>query len=89
MTVTFDVKYKAGHSYKETWEYEEYFCPGCGKQTVYGETGLGDYYMGCMRILLSCESTFYLPCGVVKNDQFTDANEQRIRNIRAAEEKKQ
>jgi hypothetical protein len=87
MKITFDVKYKLGHTYKETWEYEDYFCPGCGKQTVYQETGLGDYYMGSMCICLSCEHTFYLPCGVVKNDNFADID-QRISNIRAAEEKK-
>ena len=78
----FEVKYEAGHSYDETWEATDYYCPACGKQEVWHETSGEDYYVGETHLCLSCEAHFYLPNGASpcsKNWQ----DDQRVDHIRS------
>jgi predicted RNA-binding Zn-ribbon protein involved in translation (DUF1610 family) len=55
---------EASHSYMEGWEKLELFCPNCGKQSVWHETGPGDYYVDESYLCTSCSHGFYLPGGV-------------------------
>lgn len=66
MEVTLDVKYEMGHSYKETWERGELFCPGCGKQGVWEEQSGGDYYTGSDFLCPSCGANFTIQFDGVK-----------------------
>jgi hypothetical protein len=66
--VTLDVKYYKGqnngrgpgyefsHSYPETWEKVDMYCPACGKQEVWQEGSAGDYYVGECYTCAACES---------------------------------
>jgi hypothetical protein len=47
---------------KVTQQYEkcDLFCPNCGKQEVWEEKGLGDYYLGVNYLCLSCETSHNL-----------------------------
>lgn len=58
---TFSVKYELGHSYEETWDKSEYFCPHCGKNEVWEQQGDGDYYQGVTYLCISCGGIFHLP----------------------------
>lgn len=57
----FEVKYEAGHFYRETWGKTEYHCPRCGVKDVWHETSGEDYYVGETHLCLSCKARFYLP----------------------------
>ena len=59
-SISFKVQYKAGHSYTENWKKLDLYCPNCGKQTVWHETGGGDYYAGEEHMCLSCIHAFFL-----------------------------
>lgn len=62
-TVTYDFK---THTLRAEFESTEYFCPSCGKQTVWVETGDGDFYVGPTHLCTSCSSEFELPSGVCR-----------------------
>ena len=65
-------KKEQSHQDTETWEYIDYYCPNCGKQTVWFRNDGGDYYIGEEFICLSCSHNFYLPTGTndaSKNEQ--------------------
>lgn len=51
------IKYKLGHSYKYLYEKTEFFCPSCGKQSVWVE----NFYDGPIYVCISCEKQFYMP----------------------------
>lgn len=59
----FEVKYEAGHSYEETWEKSDLLCPQCTSDTIWEESGLGDYYLGNPFLCLTCGIYFYMPIG--------------------------
>jgi transposase-like protein len=63
MEVTFDVKYKLGHSYQETWEDGNMHCPGCGVKGVWEEQSDGDYYCGPSFMCPSCGAEFTMQYG--------------------------
>ena len=67
---TFDVIYYScprhgprqfSHTYAETWESCEHFCPHCGRREVMEAQGGGDYYVGVDYLCLACGWTFSLP----------------------------
>ena len=60
MTIKFEVKYEAGHSYMEEWEKTDLFCPSCGGHEVWHDTGAGDYYANETIMCLSCQVVFHL-----------------------------
>ena len=67
-----DVRIECSHPYTEVWEKEELYCPKCGKKSVWAECSEGDYYVGNQYICLDCESSFFLPNGIMypgPNDQ--------------------
>jgi predicted RNA-binding Zn-ribbon protein involved in translation (DUF1610 family) len=78
--VTLDTKYKAGHTIKHTFTDTALYCPNCGKQSVWIDTGGGDYYVGETHLCVSCDTSFYLP-NIGSPD---DADQQAIAAIRAA-----
>lgn len=39
----------------------DYFCPNCGKKSVYVEQWEGDYYSGPHHYCISCKFDFSLP----------------------------
>jgi hypothetical protein len=68
----FTVKYGAGHSYQESWETTEYFCPNCGRRDVWHETSGGDYYVGELHLCRSCKHGFHLPNGTQPANDWQD-----------------
>jgi hypothetical protein len=89
MRITFDVDYYQNprgegetwsHKYSETWEPTEYYCPACGKQSVWMESYGGDYYVGERHLCIGCNVSFYLPEGVDRNTN--RQIQQRLKNIR-------
>lgn len=48
-------------TYQETFNLTDWFCPGCGKKTVWEEEGEGDYYCGPEIICASCGTTMQHP----------------------------
>lgn len=60
--VTYDFK---THTLRAEFESTEYFCPSCGKQTVWVETGEGDYYVGPSYYCTSCCAMFNLSGGPI------------------------
>ena len=50
----FEVKYELGHSYEETWEKTDSFCPVCGIRNVWVQDSDGDYYQGPEFMCASC-----------------------------------
>ena len=60
--IAFDVHYERGHKYVERWAHDEkLYCPACGKQAVWMDTGGGDYDVGPGFICVECRATFYMP----------------------------
>ena len=51
------------HHYIHEWKVQDFFCPNCGKKSVWAEQGSGDYYVGAQYICLKCIHAFYLPSG--------------------------
>ncbi len=49
------------HHYIHEYEKCDYFCPACGKQTVWEEQGSGDYYEGVDYVCTSCNHSFTIP----------------------------
>jgi hypothetical protein len=66
--ITKNGRKELSHTIDETYCPTDYHCPGCGEQTVYREFGPGDYYQGETHVCTSCESKFYLPNGVGKDN---------------------
>jgi hypothetical protein len=60
--ITFDVYYRTGHTYTETWHRETLYCPGCGARSVWVANS-GDYELGEERICTACGVSFHLPTG--------------------------
>jgi hypothetical protein len=50
-----------GSVYHETYELTEWFCPACGKQTVWQECSEGDYYAGPQIVCSSCGGSMQWP----------------------------
>lgn len=67
---------------EEEWEKLSLYCPNCGKQEVWHDTGPGDYYTGERYMCKSCAAVFFLPLGV-KTDPLTDLDLERIKAIRS------
>lgn len=80
LSVTFDVRYEAGHSDTETWERDaDLFCPHCGEKSVWVEQGGGDYYVGAQHLCLACRWTFHMPA---LSESHGWQDEQRIAALR-------
>lgn len=65
------------HECIEHWEKLELFCPSCGKQSVWHDTGAGDYYVGEQYMCADCGASFYLPLGIRKRSG-DEQDEQRF-----------
>lgn len=61
MQTEISITYKAGHTYPETWESTDLFCPKCGGHRVWRDAGAGDYYEGPEHLCLDCKAQFSLP----------------------------
>jgi len=62
--------YKIG----EQWDKADYYCPNCGKESVWSDDS-DDYYLGCKYICSDCKVVFYLPIVVdAKKDDLKRAN---------------
>ena len=59
--VTLEVKYELGHSYRETWNATDLYCPSCGAKKVWVESGAGDYYEGPGHLCVECGADFTMP----------------------------
>jgi hypothetical protein len=82
--MTFDVKYEAGHTYRETWTHnKDIHCPACGKRTIWTEQSDGDYYQGPSSICISpgCGATFTMPSFSILQ---SNEDKQRLDALRAA-----
>jgi predicted RNA-binding Zn-ribbon protein involved in translation (DUF1610 family) len=84
--VKVEVKYKLGHTIQREFKKTDYFCPNCGKQSIWEEQGGGDYYVGVDYECCSCESVFNMPnMGKANmNDEFSP-DKQIIEAIRESE----
>lgn len=71
---------KFSHKNSEKWEVTEYFCPAYGKEAVWFRNDSSDYYVGEQYICINCQSTFYLPGGVleIKDEQ----DKQRLNQLK-------
>lgn len=85
----FDVKYfkcnvttnyvqEVSHSYTETWNHVDIYCPGCGQKDVWVTSG-EDYYHGAQHICMGCKKTFHLPHGLNMTTSVQD--KQRVENL--------
>lgn len=90
-TVTFDVHYYRettdsgliwSHKISETWMQTQYYCPACGGQNIWRETGGGDYYVGNLHICLICEINFFLPDEPSVSTYFAEPDKQRLLAIK-------
>src|SRR4051794_24848386 len=66
--VTFNIVYMPyggveARTKTETWIKSDFYCPKCGKQTVWEEDTKfgGDYYEGENKVCTSCEALFTMP----------------------------
>ena len=66
---------------QDVWEEEDYYCPSCGKETVFSGGG-DDYYFGQIHLCLSCNAAFYLPLAI------REANDNELVYIKILKEKK-
>jgi predicted RNA-binding Zn-ribbon protein involved in translation (DUF1610 family) len=82
IVIEFDIKYEAGHTYRERWDECEWYCPACGSGEVYADQGGGDYYVGNQHACVSCGAAFYLPSVDVQPRDWQ--NKQRLDALRAA-----
>jgi len=49
------------HHYEGEWDkVDDTFCPSCGKQEIWNESGPGDYYVGSTYLCTACGSEHYL-----------------------------
>ena len=87
MKITFIVKYPAGHTYTETWEYDSAYCPDCGAKEVWSQCGEGDYYVGAAYMCAKCGYSFRLPFTSRLPEDQTKPHYQRYEEIRAFVEK--
>ena len=53
-------EYPNSHHYWTEWKETKLFCPDCGKQNIWAETGPGDYYIGSDFACLKCGHFFYM-----------------------------
>lgn len=74
-------KMEVSHKYTEAWEKTDFYCPNCGKRGVWSVAG-GDMYVGPQHICVDCESSFYLPDGVldIRNN---NQDSQRLKHLKA------
>lgn len=82
--ISVTVKYKLGHSITDKYEKSDLFCPRCGKQTVFVDTGAGDYYQGPRHVCLECVEAF--GCQLYGGDNPSDGettNTQIVEQIKA------
>jgi len=86
MNIKIDINYyshqygekKFSHKSTEEWEKVKLFCPKCGEQNVWHETGAGDYYADEQYMCATCGSSFYLTGGINERNENDDQNEQRF-----------
>lgn len=89
MKKQFDVLYykdrngTVNHQYTERWAKTEVYCPRCGKQEVFANSGGGDYYTGEQHICTACKGTFCFSDGVtdVKVGVREDQDSQRLAHL--------
>jgi predicted RNA-binding Zn-ribbon protein involved in translation (DUF1610 family) len=92
MKTTFTVCYYNGkgkftHSYDATWERTEYFCPVCGKQTVWQRKDGWDIEQGDQYQCTSCGAEWFTMGfdGRQENKNPKDADAQVLTALRKAE----
>ena len=65
---------------RELYELTELYCPLCGKQDVWVETGPGDYYEGPQHACADCGASFTIPtCNTYGQEAFTDREVDALR----------
>lgn len=85
--IRFEVKYERGHSYFETWERANCFCPNCGHKETWRDTSEGDMDVGPEYLCWRCSAIFYLPNGIQTPYAGDWQNKQRLEAIRASVER--
>jgi hypothetical protein len=60
ITTTVTINYKAGHTRSVAYYKSHKYCPNCGKQSVWVESGEGDYYAGSKNVCTICSCHFSL-----------------------------
>lgn len=75
------IKYEAGHSYDYTYEKSDLYCPECGKQEVWIEQGLGDYYEGVGHECTHCGASFTMP--TLYTGEHGDEGNQLLKQLRS------
>lgn len=83
-TVNFEVRYEAGHSYKEPWVRTKWFCLACGKPSVWCRNDGGDYYAGELYMCSACGADFHLPGEPNTNHERDWQARQRLEHLRAS-----
>jgi predicted RNA-binding Zn-ribbon protein involved in translation (DUF1610 family) len=86
MKIKIDINYfsrqsgqkKWSHKNTEEWGKLELFCPHCGEQNVWHETGPGDDSVGEQYMCAACGSSFYLAGGVRERSRDDEQNKQRF-----------
>lgn len=79
MKKTFKVKYEHGHSYEESYEKTELYCPGCGTKGLWDELDAGDYYVGENFVCVACGSVFTMQYQGKREDNWQDR--QRVESL--------
>lgn len=49
------------HKHDEPWKRTDYFCPSCGKKSVWNNCDGGDYYQGETFACVSCDAEWNWP----------------------------
>jgi transcription elongation factor Elf1 len=80
-SITVTVKFPT-YEAKQDWLPSTYFCPNCGKQKVYVESGDGDYYEGATHICVACKSRFSIPtCYAIELGDIDDSFRQIVNQL--------
>jgi len=64
------------HHYWEEYEKTDYYCPNCGKRTVWENRDIGDYYEGSDLVCSECNFSFTMPSRGILNGKYGEIPKQ-------------
>ena len=73
------------HYSSSVWKQCNDYCPNCGKQTCWEDTGFPDLEIGAEYICTSCEYSFHLPCSDKISKHEKDATRQVVALLKLEE----
>lgn len=85
VSVTIDIEYKhrsGTHTCSEPWKPTDYFCPCCGKQSVWNQCDGGDCYQGEQFLCIGCGVHWNWPSEPTEPHERYPDQTQRIEKLR-------